>query len=136
MGRRMKYFYGIGKKDRRTALLLSGQTYHVTRELASALRRVFLEKESRLLLIQSIYINVSDLSGRNNQIAMLREILKTSQRLLVWLGDVGLDLDLLFRYLQKHEQKLNQPSRVREPRVLGRYPGNVALEVSPRECPL
>lgn len=97
-------YWGEGTK--RTPLLLSCQTYHVTTELTSALRRVRLENEMRLLWIQSVCINFDDLSERNYQIGMLWDIQKTSKQLLVWLSNDGEDSHPLFHYLREHEQDL------------------------------
>ncbi|PQE09516.1 Heterokaryon incompatibility protein [Rutstroemia sp. NJR-2017a BBW] len=71
-------------------LLLHDQTFHVTKNLASALRHLRYTYEPRVLWVDALCINQSDIPERNQQIPQMREIYDVggAKRVVVWLGEV------------------------------------------------
>ena len=101
-----------GQVFRPVSLLVDGQSRKTTPELSQALFRFRRRDKPRLLWIQDVAINLRDTSERNGQIRMLRDILMSAQRLVVWLGDAEDDTDLVFQHLQRFEHLRPQFERV------------------------
>ncbi|KAH8900664.1 hypothetical protein GQ53DRAFT_863218 [Thozetella sp. PMI_491] len=94
-------FWGDSTERRTETILINGGAAALTRPLADALRRVTPCIHSpRLLWVQAVCINHGDIQERNAQVRMLRTILQSSQRLLVWLGRPAIDSDLVFDHLE------------------------------------
>jgi hypothetical protein len=94
-------FFGHQESSfRPVSLLVDEQGYKTTAELAQALFRFRLRDKPRFLWIQSISINIHDVSERNGQISRLRDILMSAQRLIVWLGPAQDNSDLVSEHLQ------------------------------------
>ena len=59
----------------------------ITRNLAAALRCFQSSGNSRILWIDSICINQSDIQEKNQQVRLMGEIYKKARRVLIWLGE-------------------------------------------------
>lgn len=79
---------------------LNGKTHEAPLALWSALRRVRLDGKPRLLWNDAICINSDDTKERNQQVALLRDLIKTASQLLVWLGEAADSSHLVFDHLK------------------------------------
>lgn len=71
-------------------LLLHDQIFHVTKNLALALRYLRYTHEPRVLWVDALCINQSDILERHQQIPQMREIYNVggAKRVIAWLGEV------------------------------------------------
>ncbi|PQE24876.1 heterokaryon incompatibility protein [Rutstroemia sp. NJR-2017a WRK4] len=100
--------YAWGNPKDVVPLLLHDQTFHITKNLASALRHLRYAYEPRVLWVDALCINQSDISERNQQIPQMREIYDVggAKRVVVWLGEVKnskLALDFCERLKERSE---------------------------------
>lgn len=82
--------YTWGNPKEVVPLLLHDQTFHVTENLASALRRLRYAQEPRVLWVDALCINQADVLERNQQISQMREIYNIggAKRVVAWFGEV------------------------------------------------
>jgi hypothetical protein len=82
--------YAWGNPKDVVPLLLHDQTFHITKNLASALRHLRYAYEPRVLWVDALCINQSDIPERNQQISQMREIYNVggAKRVVVWLGEI------------------------------------------------
>jgi hypothetical protein len=65
----------------------NGQRKPVTPNLGAALRRLRYEKDDRLLWIDALCINQTDLDERSQQVLLMKDIYSLTRRVVVWLGE-------------------------------------------------
>ena len=68
-------------------MLCEGKELLITANCASALRRLLRDKELRLLWVDSICIDQSSIPERNCQVALMAEVFRNAEEVLIWLGD-------------------------------------------------
>lgn len=78
--------YTWGRADDVRAIELNGTRVEVRKNLALALIHLRHTSEERVLWIDAICINQSDLDGRNRQVELMSYIYARAKRVLVWLG--------------------------------------------------
>jgi hypothetical protein len=72
-----------------TPILVNGEVFHVTKNLAAALR-VFGEKSMEdLLWVDAICIDQNSVDEKNQQLPLMRDIYVKAQKTLAWFGDGG-----------------------------------------------
>jgi len=79
--------YCWGDTTIKTPIICNGARLDVTQSLKVALQHLRNEKEVRVLWIDAICINQSDLIEREQQVENMREIYEKAVRILVWLGE-------------------------------------------------
>ncbi|KAI1083354.1 heterokaryon incompatibility protein-domain-containing protein [Whalleya microplaca] len=87
---------------------LNGQTFDAPSELWTALRKVRLDDQPRLLWTDAICINQhleesdrsTDEQERNEQVLRLRNTYQRAEQLLIWLGSASDRSDLVFKHLE------------------------------------
>ncbi|KAI1302599.1 heterokaryon incompatibility protein-domain-containing protein [Xylaria venustula] len=67
-------------------IYLDGNVLDVTVNLRSALRHLRLTKSSRMLWVDAICINQSNIKERSSQVKLMSEIYRNAAQVLVWLG--------------------------------------------------
>lgn len=64
------------------------QDFRVTKHLLQALRRLRTKDNIRIIWIDAICINQSNLTERNHQVQVMREIYSQARGVIIWLGEV------------------------------------------------
>ncbi|KAH6665722.1 heterokaryon incompatibility protein-domain-containing protein [Halenospora varia] len=128
----LSYVWGDAADTRE--IIVNGKIIHVTTNLGSALRHIRNYSEPNLdafdipmqiLWIDAVCINQSDISERNQQVQMMKDIYSAAENVIVWLGDgnphtdYAIDLmntpdflDQLDALLGSSRQPLNEEIRV------------------------
>ncbi|KAH7370371.1 heterokaryon incompatibility protein-domain-containing protein [Rhexocercosporidium sp. MPI-PUGE-AT-0058] len=68
-------------------IILDGKSFHVTTNLARALRHFRDNKKPRKLWIDAICIDQRNAEERSSQILLMRDIFQRASKVVVWLGD-------------------------------------------------
>lgn len=79
--------YSWGSEENPKEILLNGQPFSVTLNLAAALRQLRYLKTSRLLWADAICINQRDNYEKSMQIPLMRTIYQRGEQTIVWLGE-------------------------------------------------
>ncbi|KAE9369872.1 HET-domain-containing protein [Stipitochalara longipes BDJ] len=79
--------YTWGSKLFLGKISLNGRPFSVTSNLRAALGRLRHEDESRLLWVDAICIDQSNLSERSKQVGLMKRIYSQASHVLVWLGE-------------------------------------------------
>ncbi|KAM0248644.1 hypothetical protein ACHAQJ_009386 [Trichoderma viride] len=79
--------YCWGPQTNLVEILVNGESFLVTRNLAAALRRLRQPKASCILWVDAICVNQQDKLEKNIQIPMMTEIYQRGKQTIVWLGD-------------------------------------------------
>jgi len=81
--------YAWGHSSARKKILLDNRVLLVPASAVSALHRMRLKGEDRVLWIDSVCINQADTAERNAQVAAMADIYSKGRRNLVWLGHIS-----------------------------------------------
>ncbi|EEU35692.1 uncharacterized protein NECHADRAFT_87938 [Fusarium vanettenii 77-13-4] len=101
--------YVWGKPNLSASILLNDVNFHVTPSLASILSALRLDDQIRVLWIDALCINQSDVQERSQQVALMRKIYSCCRQDIAWLGELpDNDPDL--------EPSCNNPYRFRSQR--------------------
>lgn len=76
--------YVWGSLDDPREIRLNGITVLVTQNLYSALRRIRLQRETRVIWVDALAINQSDIAERNAEVQVMSDIYSTAYETLVW----------------------------------------------------
>ena len=83
--------YVWGNYDNTAAVLIQEDSteikYPITRNLEGVLRRLRLEHIERTIWVDLICINQADISERSHQVAMMGDVYRRADRVVIWLGD-------------------------------------------------
>ncbi|GAB7355540.1 hypothetical protein MBLNU459_g6019t2 [Dothideomycetes sp. NU459] len=108
--------YTWGNPAITTAASCDDNSFYVTLSLDEALRRMRLETEDRILWIDAICIDQSNITERGQQVELMAEIYRSAKRVLIWLGPeadrsdeamayiANLDADLYSREFEQYER--------------------------------
>ncbi|TGJ87132.1 hypothetical protein E0Z10_g1596 [Xylaria hypoxylon] len=104
--------YVWGDPSKRKSISVDGKPFQVTENLESALRNLRYRDRYRVLWINSICINQSNVAERNAQVQQMGGVYRSAKRVVVWLGPESEDssdaLDLLV-YLSGFGYKESEP---------------------------
>lgn len=78
------------------SIFLNGAPWKVTQNLEGALRQLRLLNEDRVMWIDALSINQSNVPERNSQVAKMRDIYSLASKTLVWLGKADDPVCVLF----------------------------------------
>jgi len=81
----LSYVWGGTAKSRN--ILLDGQVFGVTKNLEVALKHLRHEQKRRLLWVDAIAIDQSNIQERSQQVKIMWRIYKSAKRVLAWLGE-------------------------------------------------
>ncbi|KAK6433101.1 hypothetical protein LTR95_010718, partial [Oleoguttula sp. CCFEE 5521] len=94
--------YAWGISTIKCHIILDGTSgFAITENLHRALHRLRLPNRARLLWVDAICINQTDLLEKASQVAHMDDVYKHAERVLVWLGDCNLYYPELFMATQK-----------------------------------
>ncbi len=79
--------YCWGNEVATRSILIDGSEFMIRDNLFSALRRLRLAKATRLIWIDAICINQTDIDERNSQVSQMRLIYSNADNVIVWLGE-------------------------------------------------
>jgi hypothetical protein len=94
----LSYTWGSDKQFK--AILIDGYVAHVRENLASALHHLRREDEDRVLWIDALRINQSDISERNDQVLKMGTIFHGACSVQVWLGEAKDDSDAAMMFVK------------------------------------
>ncbi|UPL02766.1 hypothetical protein LCI18_013700 [Fusarium solani-melongenae] len=80
--------YVWGKPNLSASILLNHVNFHVTPSLASILSTLRLDNQTRVLWIDALCINQSDVQERSQQVALMRKIYSCCRQDIAWLGEL------------------------------------------------
>jgi hypothetical protein len=84
--------YVWGSQENPATIQLNGQPFFITKNLHKALIRVRRPAEDRLIWIDALAINQSDIPERNTQVRNMLVIYRSARAVLAWIGQVDEDL--------------------------------------------
>lgn len=90
LGEKPKYraiSYVWGPRSNMKTITLDGKSFAVTPNLESALRRFRSTNTVQLLWADAICMNQKDEKERNDQVALMGEVYREAQKVLIWLGN-------------------------------------------------
>jgi hypothetical protein len=97
--------YAWGSSELSHSITILGCTYHVTKNLHDALRHIRNTQTAPFLWIDAICINQSDIPERNSQVLRMRDIYRSADGVIVWLGLAADDSDLAIDWIAEVAQR-------------------------------
>lgn len=91
--------YTWGSTENNAVIHLDGGPVPVTMNLLEALQALRFQDKSRVLWIDALCINQTDLEERASQVNIMRHIYQKAQNVIVWLGPAADDSRLAFDLL-------------------------------------
>jgi hypothetical protein len=85
--------YHCGQTFPPGTILCSGRRLDITQNCVAALRRLRLEKEPRVLWIDSICISQCDKLEKSHQVQMMTQIYQKASEVWIWVGESSMTLD-------------------------------------------
>lgn len=92
--------YVWGTKSIQKYIVVNSQVMHVTPNLYDALRRLRHPSEPQVLWIDAVCIDQETRSERNQQVAIMGDVYRHAQTVLIWLGEEAEDSKVYFQYLE------------------------------------
>lgn len=92
--------YTWGDENDTVPLELQGQTLHVTRNLASALRNISQMVKKLVIWADALCINQTDLSERAAQVRLMGDIYRNADHVLIWIGGTQEDGVLALDFIE------------------------------------
>jgi Heterokaryon incompatibility protein (HET) len=83
----MNYIIQSNNTSETQEIRLNHHDFSVTQNLHAALRRLRLKENCRVLWVDTLCINQSEISERNHQVGFMRDIYQDSEKVLIWLGE-------------------------------------------------
>ncbi len=100
--------YTWGDNNQTKELIIGGNKLAITSNLDSALRRLRLTHKPRVLWVDAICINQSDVSEKNIQVPLMREIYEFASKTVVWFGEEN-DAQVALEFIKELLEKLFEP---------------------------
>jgi hypothetical protein len=97
--------YTWGGTEMGASVQIGGQTHSVTENLYLALQHLRYRDEDRILWVDAICIDQSNLKERGHQVNQMRNIYSRADRVLIWLGPATDDTDTLLDSLKRLEKR-------------------------------
>ncbi|KAK3694697.1 heterokaryon incompatibility protein-domain-containing protein [Podospora appendiculata] len=82
----LTYFWGDINEDPQTVDIDGGHSIAITKNLEIALRHLRRPKDPRILWVDALCINQGDVSERNHQVSLMKDIYSRCSRDIAWLG--------------------------------------------------
>lgn len=92
--------YVWGQEDPIYGILVDAEEVHVRSNLHGALKELRLTDQPRILWVDSICINQSDIGERNHQVRQMGAIFSSATQVIVWLGEGDDDTDVAIDFVQ------------------------------------
>lgn len=91
--------YTWGTPDFSNLISLDGKDFLVTKNLQAALRQIRHQDEERVVWIDAICIDQTNIPERNEQVRQMRSIYQSASRVLVWLGPEAGDSNIAMDFI-------------------------------------
>ncbi|KAK1832079.1 heterokaryon incompatibility protein-domain-containing protein [Podospora conica] len=101
-------YWGDQSPFQPVSIVVDARSCTTTPQLAEGLCRFRHKDKPRLIWVQSLCIDPQSISERNIQISRLREIIQSSQRLIVWLGGARDNSDAVFEHLSQFRHLITE----------------------------
>ncbi|KAF4875398.1 Heterokaryon incompatibility protein 6, OR allele [Colletotrichum siamense] len=111
--------YAWGTTDQSETITANGKILHVTKNLYSALEHLR-HKENRILWIDAICIDQTNLQERGHQVGQMSDIYRQADQVLVWLGPSTYETKVLMESLGKLQRSVSKPADWTNTDLLGR----------------
>lgn len=102
----LSYCWGLARSEE--DVLCDNGSIPVTQNLSDALRQLRSDQTPRKLWIDAVCINQADITERGQQVSLMRDVFRLSDRTVVWLGeeshDSGLAIDLIHELAKSSRQ--------------------------------
>ena len=98
-----------------TPILVNGEVFHTTTNLAAALRLFRTKGMEELLWVDAICIDQGSVEEKNQQLPLMRDIYVKARKTLVWFGDgreVGKGEALAFKLIRRWAAALEEASNL------------------------
>jgi S-adenosylmethionine:diacylglycerol 3-amino-3-carboxypropyl transferase len=95
----LSYVWGDANVTR--SILLDGHSFQATTNLESALRHLRLRAEPRMMWIDAICIDRSNVGERGSQVQQMRQIYQQASRTMIWLGEGSEKKRMVFGFLPR-----------------------------------
>lgn len=96
----LSYAWGVLNSSCPT-IALSGKTFSISKELNSALRRLRRPDVARPFWIDAICINQGDVAERNSQVARMKDIYRSADRVVAWIGEESSDSNRAMAFIKE-----------------------------------
>jgi len=118
----LSYTWGDPECKITTPILIHEKIFHARINLDLALRYLRYEDRERILWVDAICINQTDLAEKSSQLKMMRDIYTSAERVVVWLGE-EYNAQVALSFLDQIESKLDDPylDAVRQDTELDRF---------------
>ncbi|KAL9036236.1 MAG: hypothetical protein Q9180_004415 [Flavoplaca navasiana] len=93
--------YTWGSSEFTSSISLNGTDFQVTPNLGSALKRLRLDNEDRMMWIDAICIDQANIAEKNQQVQQMHRIYQSASRVVVWLGPEADDSNLAMAAIEK-----------------------------------
>ncbi|KAL9631354.1 MAG: hypothetical protein Q9204_004267 [Flavoplaca sp. TL-2023a] len=93
--------YTWGTPDFTSSISLTGTDFQVTPNLGSALKRLRLDNEDRIMWIDAICIDQANISEKSQQVQQMRHIYQSASRVVVWLGPEAEDSNIAMAAIER-----------------------------------
>jgi len=110
--------YTWGNNNQTEQLIIGDDNLAITSNLDLALRRLRLTHEPRVLWVDAICINQSDVPEKNIQVPLMREIYEFASKTVVWFGEKN-DAQVAFEFIKELLEKLYEPWKGFDPWAAG-----------------
>jgi hypothetical protein len=104
----ISYCWGNHAAQPEHYILCDGKKLSITGNAAAVLKRLRLATETRRVWIDSICIDQSSTTERNQQVALMGQIYSRARRVITWLGESDWSTGYAYRYLQELGTKYPQ----------------------------
>jgi hypothetical protein len=108
--------YTWGGTDMSASVQIGAQVHNVTENLYLALQQLRCRDEDRILWVDAICIDQSNLKERGHQVNQMRNIYSKADRVLIWLGPATDDTDTLFDSLKQLEKQSRRDWNLKDKR--------------------
>lgn len=104
----LSYTWGSQVPD--DLVLCEGRSLGVMRNCVAALRHLRYARKTRLLWVDAICIDQSQIPERNNQVKLMMKIYSNAKLAVVWVGEGSEETDVVFESLHSLNITLRLPS--------------------------
>ncbi|KAI4267787.1 MAG: hypothetical protein L6R38_008099 [Xanthoria sp. 2 TBL-2021] len=93
--------YTWGTPEFTSSISLNGTDFQVTQNLGSALKRLRLENEDRIMWIDAICIDQANIPEKSQQVQQMRHIFQSASRVVIWLGPEAEDSNIAMAAIER-----------------------------------
>jgi ankyrin repeat protein len=97
--------YTWGSAEKPYEIETDGKKFPVAKNLFQALEHLRLQHQDRILWIDAICIDQSNIDERGHQVRQMSSIYQRAEQVIVWLGQPTVNTDLFFHYMQCLEKE-------------------------------